>query len=143
MLDHGDCYTKHRPVDISGILPLLADVKFEDTHGPNGWIARPEWMAEFIADLKPEGKVTFTLMRKLPAYQNLPPHIDSWGNVPNVGRRLHVPLVTHPDIKMRWPDDGVEVHMEAGWLWEVNYLKLHEVQHLAPVDRIHLHYNVV
>jgi len=137
------CYRKIRPVDISAILPKLADVAFEDTGGPNGWIARPAWMAGFIASLEPEGEVTFTLIRKLPPFQNLPPHIDSHRNIPNLGKRFHVPLITHPDVVMRWPDDGVEVHLEAGWLYEVCYTKLHEVAHRAPIDRIHLHFNVV
>lgn len=138
-----DCYQKIRPVDISEILPLLPSVNFVNTGGTNGWVARPEWLHDFIASLKPEGRVTFTCLRKLPAYQNIPPHIDSWENIPNLGIRYHVPLLTHPDVKMCWPDDGVEVHMEAGWLWSVNFHKLHEVRHLAPIDRIHLHFNVV
>jgi len=138
-----NCYRQIRPVDISSVLPKLADVHFVNTGGTNGWVAQPDWLASFIATLKPEGRVTFVCLRKLPPYQNIPPHIDAWNNQPNVGKRFHVPLLTHPDVKMRWPDDGVEVHMEAGWLYEVCFLKLHEVVHLAPVDRIHLHYNVV
>lgn len=137
------CYRKIRPVDISGILRLLPEVKFEDTGGPNGWIARPAWMAGFIESLNPEGRVTFTLLRKLPPFQNLPPHVDSYNNVPNIGKRFHVPLLTHPEVVMRWPNDDVEVHLEAGWLWEVCYTKLHEVAHRASVDRVHLHFNVV
>lgn len=139
----GWCYRRIRPVDISAILPKLADVKFVDTGGTNGWIARPDWVDEFVRSLHPGGRVTFTCLRLLPPYQNIPPHIDSWRNQPNVGRRYHVPLVTHPDVKMRWPDDDVEVHLEAGWLWEVRFDILHEVAHRAPVGRIHLHYNVV
>lgn len=141
IVENKGCYRKIKPVDISGILPLLPEVQFEDMR-VDGWIARPDWLADFIAALEPEGKVTFTLIRKLPPFQNLPPHKDSWGNMPNTGGRFHVPLLTHPDVKMRWPEDDVEVHLEAGWLYEVNYLKLHEVQHRAPVDRVHLHFNV-
>lgn len=141
--EHGGCYRKIRPVDISGVLPKLPQVNFVDTGGPDGWIARPDWLAAFIASLEPQGRVTFTLLRKLPPFQNLPPHIDLWKNIPNTGQRFHVPLLTHPDVVMRWPADGVEVHLEAGWLYEICYTKLHEVCHRAPVDRVHLHYNVV
>lgn len=143
MQSNKGCYRKIRPVDISGILLKLPEVIFVDSGGENGWLARPAWVAEFIASLQPEGKVTFTCLRKLPPYQSLSPHIDLWKNRPNTGQRFHVPLVTHPDVTMRWPDDGVEVHMEAGWLYEVCYTKLHEVVHRAPVERIHLHYNVI
>lgn len=137
------CYRKIRAVDIAGALSRLPGVAFVNTGGTNGWVARPPWLGEFILSLKPEGRVTFTCLRKLPPYQNIPPHIDLWENIPNKGKRYHVPLLTHPDVKMRWPDDGVEVHMEAGWLYEVCFTKLHEVVHLAAVDRVHLHYNVV
>jgi hypothetical protein len=136
-------YRKIRQVDITGILARLPEVNFVNTGGTNGWVARPDWARPFVESLNPEGAVTFICLRKLPPYQNIPPHIDNWGNTPNRGKRYHVPLVTHPDVKMCWPDDGVSVHMEAGWLYEVCFLRLHEVVHLAPVDRIHLHYNVV
>jgi len=137
------CYRKIRPIDISGPLSLLPTVNFVDTKGTNGWVAKPDWLLPFIKTLEPPGKVTFICLRKLPPYQGIPPHIDLWGNTPNLGKRFHIPLITHPDVKMCWPDDGVEVHMEQGWLYEVDFLRLHEVVHLAPVDRIHLHYNVV
>lgn len=135
-------FIKHRQVDITLPLAMLKSLKFIDTGGTNGHIARPDWLDYYINTLKPEGNVTFACIRKLPPYQNIPPHIDSWRNRPNVGKRFHVPLLTHPDVKMRWPNAGVEVHMEAGWLYEVCYTELHEVVHLAPVDRVHLHYNV-
>lgn len=131
------------PVDISAVLPLVGAVRFVDTGGTNGWVAHPQWARDFAESLKPEGTVTFVCLRLLPPYQNIPPHIDSWRNTPNRGKRFHVPLITHPNVKMRWPDDGVEVHLEAGVLYEVCYTRLHEVVHLAPVGRVHLHYNVV
>lgn len=133
---------KLRPVDITGPLAQLASTQFIDTGGTNGWVANPPWLRAFIETLQPEGNVTFACVRKLPPYQNIPPHIDAWKNRPNVGKRYHVPLLTHPDVTMRWPEDGVEVHLEAGWLYEVCYTRLHEVVHRAPVDRVHLHYNV-
>ena len=58
------------------------------------------------------------------------------------GRRYHVPLVTHPLVTMRWPEDGEEHHLEAGWLYEVDYTRLHEIIHRAPVDRVHVQVNV-
>ena len=135
-------WQKHHRVDITLPLSELPNTKFINTGGTNGWVAQPAWMHPFIATLAPEGKVTFACLRKLPPYQNIPPHIDAWKNRPNVGKRFHVPLLTHPLVKMRWPDDGEEVHLEAGWLYEVCFTRLHEVVHLAPVDRVHLHFNV-
>lgn len=138
-----DFCQKIRQIDISDLIPRLETIAFINTGGTNGWVAQPDWMLPFIRNISPDGEITFACIRKLPPYQNIPPHIDSWNNRPNVGKRFHIPLLTHPGVTMRWPDDNVEIHMEAGWLYEVCFRKLHEVVHLAPVDRIHLHYNVV
>lgn len=139
------CYRKICRLDISRPLDLLPTVQFVDTGGPNGWLSfpPPQWALDFIDSLSPPGRVVYPMLRKLPAFQNLPPHKDTYGNLANTGRRMHVPLVSHPDVTMRWPDDGVEVWLEPGWLWEVNFLKLHEVRHRAEVDRVHLHFNVL
>jgi hypothetical protein len=54
-------------------------------------------------------------------------------------RRFQLPIVTHPDILMRWPDDDVEAHLAPGILYEVNYSRTHEViNNQNEVDRIHL-----
>jgi hypothetical protein len=139
------CYRRLRPVNIAGILRKLPDTRFVDTGGPNGWLAKPapEWLRPFIETVDPGVRYTWPMIRKLPPFQNLPPHIDNFRNTPNLGMRRHVPLVSHPDVKMRWPEAGVEVWLEPGYLWEVQYDILHEVVHRAPIDRIHLHYNVV
>lgn len=127
-----------RPVDISWLLPLLPETRFVDTGGTNGWIADPLWLGSFIHGLWLDGAIAYATVRKLPAYQGIPPHIDPGDRE----RRFHVPLVTHPDVTMRWPDDGVEVHLEAGWLYEVDFRRLHEIVHRAPIDRIHVQINV-
>ena len=137
------CYQRIMPVKIDWVLPLLETTTFSDTGGPNAWIARPSWLTQLYDSLALDGTMVFALARKLPPYQGLPPHTDLWGNVPNTGRRFHVPLVTDPRVVMRWPNDHEEVHLEAGWLWEVDYKRLHEVVNLSPTARIHAHFNVV
>lgn len=131
---------KIRPVDIGAVLQALPSVEFEDTGGSNGCIAYPEWLAEFAASLN-LGEVTFAVVRKLPPGRNIPPHIDTVRGRANHGQRYHVPLITHPLVTMRWPLDGEEHHLEAGWLYEVDYTRLHEIVHRAPVDRIHVQVN--
>lgn len=134
-----------RQVDISAALRELESTQFVDTRGSNGHIAQPEWLKPFVDSLGIEGAVIIAQLRKLPAYQGIPAHIDSPKLNPslNIGRRYHVPLVTDPRVTMRWPEDGEEHHLEAGWLYEVDYTKLHEIVHRAPVDRIHLQVNVL
>jgi Aspartyl/Asparaginyl beta-hydroxylase len=132
-------WRKVRKVDISSALAQLPHTRFIDSGGSNGWLAHEPWVREFGAGLN-LGGIDYAVCRKLPPWQGIPQHIDA--DFPGV-HRYHVPLLTHPDVKMRWPADGVEVHLEAGWLYEVCFTKLHEIVHRAPVDRIHLHYNVV
>lgn len=131
-----------RRVDISLALARLPGVEFVDTRGTNGHLASPPWLAAFVADLD-LGAVELVLLRKLPAFQGIPPHIDTVRGRGNHGRRFHVPLVTHPLVTMRWPADGEEHHLEAGWLYEVDYTRLHEVAHRAPVDRVHVQINTL
>lgn len=134
---------KVRPVDISAALAELPGTVFTDTRGSNGHIAEPAWLGPFVAGLG-LGRIVYQIVRKLPAYQGIPPHIDHQRLSPtNYGKRYHVPLVTHPDVTMRWPDDDYEEHLEAGWLYEVDYLRLHEIVHRAPVDRIHIQVNAL
>jgi len=131
--------TKIRQVDISKALGDLALTTFVDSGGTNGHVAQPWWLDGFVASLD-LGRVNHAIVRKLPAFQGIPPHIDPATGL-NAGRRYHVPLVTHPDVTMRWPEDGEEHHLEAGWLYEVDYMKLHEIVHRAPIDRIHVQVN--
>jgi hypothetical protein len=137
-----DCYTMILDrLDIAGC--DLSGVTFRDSGGTNGWIAEslPKWVEPFLSPLPLQGHITKITLRKLPAGQGIPPHIDPILNChPRVTEhRYHVPLVTHEAVTMRWPDDGVAVHLAAGCLYEVNHNgKIHEVCHLAPVDRVHL-----
>lgn len=133
---------KLRAVDISVPLAGLFETHFVDTGGTNGWIAKPDWLSVFAATLG-LGKVVRTLVRRLPPGQGIPPHIDEPMFSDKRERRFHVPLLTHPGVTMRWPEDNVEMHLEAGYLYEVDYTRLHEIVNRAPVDRIHVQINAV
>lgn len=50
--------------------------------------------------------------------------------------RLHIPLVTHPDVEF-WLD-GDRLVMEAGQCWYINANLPHRLSNPSPVDRIHL-----
>lgn len=133
---------KVRPVDISSALHELPATVFVDTGGSNGHLAKPAWLDDFIATLE-LGPVHSAWLRKLPPGQGIPPHIDTQRGRANLGKRCHVPLVTHPLVTMRWPDDGEEHHLEAGWLYEVDYTRRHEIVNRAPIDRVHVQVNVL
>jgi hypothetical protein len=124
----------------------VGDIQWHDTGGTNGWLADPlpAWVDPFIATLGLGGVVLTRGLRMLPAYQGIPPHIDPKVHQSPLVRetRFQIPLVTHPGVTMRWPDDGVEVHLEQGGVYAVDFTKLHEVVHRAPVDRVHLQVHV-
>jgi hypothetical protein len=50
--------------------------------------------------------------------------------------RLHVPIVTHPDV--RFHCGGEEVHMAAGEAWIFDNWRLHWVENPVDAERIHL-----
>ena len=55
--------------------------------------------------------------------------------------RFHIPIITHPDVKMTcWGLDGepVEHHMAPGSIYYLDTRKPHSVANLSPVDRVHL-----
>jgi hypothetical protein len=84
------------------------------------------------------GTLARAVLRRLSPRQSIPPHVDDWMPAEADWRRFQVPLITHPDVVMRWPDDGVSVHLEPGFLYEVRYDRAHEVVHGAECERIHL-----
>ena len=60
--------------------------------------------------------------------------------------RFHVPLITHPDVKMTcWNLNGQrqQAHMETGGVYYLDVRKPHAVANNSPVDRIHLVVDVV
>jgi hypothetical protein len=77
--------------------------------------------------------------RKLLAHQSIPPHVDDhkWMRGTDI-RRFQLPLISHPDIKMKWPEDGVELHLAPGYLYEVRFDRTHEVINNTDCERIHV-----
>ena len=77
-------------------------------------------------------------LRKLYPHQGIPPHVDDWIPADSGIRRFHVPLTSHPEIKMRWPADDIEAHLAPGWLYEVRFNRTHEVVNNTDSERIHI-----
>lgn len=98
----------------------------------------PPALTAFVEGLGLGGDRARAMLRKLMPRQSIPPHVDDWMPKELQWRRFQVPLVSHPDIRMRWPDDGVEIYLEPGWLYEVCFDRTHEVVNLADCERIHL-----
>lgn len=144
MLD-GEVYRCIKPVDLAPVLGVLQNVRYFRS-GQTGKYAAdvclphdlPEQVWQLIANLELGGTVARAILRRLSPRQNIPPHVDDWMQAESDWRRFQVPLVSHPNIRMRWPLDNVEVHLKPGFLYEVRYDRLHEVTHDADCERIHL-----
>jgi hypothetical protein len=90
-----------------------------------------------LRSLRLGGRTERCFGRKLMPHQGIAPHIDDWIPAEKDWRRFQLPLVSHPDIIMRWPDDGIQVHLEPGFLYEVRFDRLHEVVNPTDCERTH------
>lgn len=143
MLAEHEVYRRIKPVDISRVLSVIDKLEFSDSGGVCAWVTKqgsvaPPELVRLIGDLRIGGQVKRCFCRKLMPGQGIPPHVDDWIPEELSWRRFQIPLTSHPDIKMRWPDDGVEVHLEPGYLWEVRFDRTHEVVNNTDSSRIHL-----
>ena len=146
-----ECYRLIKPVAIQPILDILDRLPFfmanvggspdDPKRMPCFVVLKSEFPPEIwdlIHGLNLGGELARAVLRKLTPGQNIPPHIDEWMPEEVNWRRFQIPITSHPDIKMRWPDDGIEVHLEPGNLYEVRFDRLHEVVNPTDHERIHL-----
>ena len=149
MLEQHECYRAIKPVNIGPVLAVLDRLPFfHAQHNGNyqGTLACDVVLADkfppeinaFIEGLELGGKRGRAIIRRLDPRQNIPVHTDEWMPGEINWRRFQIPITSHPDIVMSWPDDGASVHLEPGWLYEVRYDRPHEVVHGADVSRVHL-----
>jgi len=137
-------------VDLGPILPLLPYLPFFTANPGGGDNPRryscdvvlqsqfPSELKQFVADLPLGGRTARVLLRRLGFRQSIPPHVDAWMPGEANWRRFQLPITTHPMIEMRWPDDGVSVHLLPGTLYEVRFDRTHEVVHPVDCERVHL-----
>lgn len=72
----------------------------------------------------------------LPAGAKIEPHVDQ-GRWFRLAHRIHVPLVTNPDVEFRVGGDCVS--MKVGKAYEIdNANKIHAVANNGATDRVHL-----
>lgn len=108
----------------------------DDVHGvmlPTAELKRCEYVGQVLASF---GVVwgRSRLMR-LDPHCSVPEHADinyHWFN----RVRLHIPIVTHPDV--RFHCDGQSVHMAAGEAWVFDNWRQHRVANPTDITRIHL-----
>ena len=144
-----ECYRLIKPVDIGPVLAVWDRLQFVSVgqHGndpnkpPCDVVLQDKFPSEvktFIEGLGLGGDLARAIIRRLDPYVGIPAHIDAWMPEEAAWRRFQVPLISHPDIKMRWPDDGVELHLQPGNLYEVRFDRTHEVINPTDCARAHL-----
>ena len=146
-LDKEQCFRLVGPVDITPILAVVNRLAYIGVGGSSPEKYKcdvvlaahfPSELRALISSLRLGGELARAVVRRLAPRQSIPPHIDAWMPAETDWRRFQVPLVTHPEIVMRWPDDGIEVHLAPGFLYVVRFDRLHEVVNDTEVARVHL-----
>ncbi len=147
MLDANECFRVIKPVAIEPVLAVMNRLAYISVGGSSPAKYKcdvvlaahfPPELRALIAGLELGGELARAVLRRLTPRQSIPPHIDKWMPAEADWRRFQVPLVTHPDIVMRWPDDGVSVHLAPGFLYEVRFDRTHEVVNPTDTSRTHL-----
>lgn len=142
----GECYRAIKPVDISPVLEFLDRLNFIHVNAGGSKYACdvvlrshfPPPVEALLLSLGLGGETARAVLRRLGPRQSIPPHVDDWMPAETDWRRFQVPITSHPDIVMRWPDDGASLHLAPGWLYEVRFDVTHEVMHRADCARVHL-----
>lgn len=146
-----ECFQVVKPVNVEPVVAILDRLQFVSinyhlpTPDPNkppcAVVLQDKFPAELkalIESLELGGRLGRAVLRRLDPGRGIPAHTDAWMPSEANWRRFQVPLVSHPDIKMRWPDDGVEVHLQPGFLYEVRFDRTHEVVNPTDCARTHL-----
>lgn len=81
------------------------------------------------------GRTCRIMLAKLLAGKEIVRHVDGMPAA-EVPHKIHVPLITHPDVKFYEEDE--ELHLPRGKAWEVNNKVPHGGRNDSPIDRIHL-----
>lgn len=153
-LQQSECYQRIRSFDLGPVLSTLDRLQFVTVNQTTGkYLCDVVLENKFTPELKQllsdvmataGGEIARAVLRRLAPQQSIPPHVDDWMPAEVDWRRFQLPIVTHPDIVMWWPDDGVGQHLEAGSLYEVRYDRTHAVDNKATdVHRIHMQLDLV
>jgi hypothetical protein len=82
----------------------------------------------------PGGVILRAMFTKLPAGTEIPRHRDSHSSF-EIAHRIHIPLVTNPDVEFIIGDEKVELKEKSAF--EINNLMPHQVKNNGDTDRIH------
>ena len=73
---------------------------------------------------------------KLHAGSTIKAHRDTELNFENGEIRLHIPVLTHPEVEFFL--EGERMNLQEGECWYMNFNLLHSINNNSPVNRVHL-----
>ena len=80
-------------------------------------------------------KLTNVIFTELRKGGIIPEHVDS-GQMLTTNHRIHIPLISHPDVKFTL--DHKDYYLEPGHGYEINNQIIHEVINESNIDRLHM-----
>jgi quercetin dioxygenase-like cupin family protein len=94
-----------------------------------------ESIRPMVEEVYGKGEFYRICLVKLAANSKVNPHKDSGDNLIK-DKRIHIPIVTHPDIIF---SVGGEIkNMEEGEMWTIDNSVIHSVDNPTEIDRVHL-----
>lgn len=105
-----------------------------DSYLPTDALLHAPYFAEMLDELRCPKRVVRLL--SLPPGGRIEEHTDAWANFYCGTLRLHVPIVTHPDVE--FVIDGERAQWQAGELWYGDFSLPHHVINNSPIHRVHL-----
>lgn len=90
-------------------------------------------ITKILSDSLGEGRLMQFIFNLMNPHSKIDPHADQ-----RTGdkKRIHIPIVTHPDIKLY--NGGDELHMEVGKVYMIDHTIEHSVDNPTDCERIHL-----
>ena len=123
-------------------IPILYDEEYSTSKGKKSIFY--DLFLESIEEIEKTFKAKFDkpveLIRyvivNLPAGQSVKPHYDRSKESFNIHRRVHIPIITHPNVKFTVGEETI--FMPPGEVYEINNDgKMHGVSNDSHIDRIH------
>lgn len=112
------------------IIAPTNDADYEDTIFLNECPYLEEVLQTFKCPLKA------VRLLKLNAGAIIKKHRDAELNFENGEIRLHIPVITHPDVDFYLDEE--KITLQEGECWYLNFNLLHSIHNRSPINRIHL-----
>jgi hypothetical protein len=125
-------YTHTIYVKYKGEGRTILDEELHERLTPTLQLMRRSFRNFYRVPKVPIRRIIFT---RLQPHKGIPKHRDS-GWFLEHHRRIHIPIVTHPDIRFRAGDHWQ--HLAPGTLYELNNQRPHAVRNPTDVARIHM-----